>query len=447
MLAGSTTSGDGATRPSGRFDDSPAEVINFPDQFANVAHKCDGHGHRVYSTTRQAPAGRRSTTRRAAGDHPDDRMARMIVGVPAETKEGEHRVALTPDGVRELVAHGHQVLVEAGAGEDSSIPDAEYVGRRRRRSSAPTTPGRADLVVKVKEPQPDEYRRLRADLVLFTYLHLAAYPAVADALLDGRDHALAYETVQLADGALPLLAPMSEVAGRMATQIGAHFLEREHGGRGVLLGGAPGVRPARVVVLGAGNVGWNAAWIAQGMEAEVLLLDKNLDRLRFVDQIHKGRIMTLASNRGAVERAVAEADLVIGAVLVAGGRAPVVVTEDMVRGMKPGAVIVDIAVDQGGCVETTRETTHADPVYVVHDVLHYAVGNMPGAVPHTSTYALTNATLPYVLEVAERGVAGAVARDPALRAGVNTVGRPGDQPGGGRGPRPAAVGPPRLPGR
>jgi len=207
----------------------------------------------------------------------------------------------------------------------------------------------------------------------------------------------------------------------MAPQIGAHFLEREQGGRGVLLGGAPGVRPARVVVLGAGNVGWNAAWIAQGMEAEVLLLDKNLDRLRWVDQIHKGRIMTLASNRGAVERAVAEADLVIGAVLVAGGRAPVVVTDEMVRGMKRGAVIVDIAVDQGGCVATTRETTHADPVYVVHDVLHYAVGNMPGAVPHTSTYALTNATLSYVLEVAERGVGGALAHDPALRAGVNTV--------------------------
>jgi alanine dehydrogenase len=281
--------------------------------------------------------------------------------------------------------------------------------------------------VKVKEPQPDEYPRLRAETVLFTYLHLAAYPAVAAALLDAKATALAYETVQLpgsgpgGGGALPLLAPMSEVAGRMAPQIGAHYLERDQGGRGVLLGGAPGVRPARVVVLGAGNVGWNAAWIAQGMEAEVLLLDKNLDRLRWVDQIHQGRIMTLASNRGAVERAVAEADLVIGAVLVAGGRAPLVVTEDMVRGMKRGAVIVDIAVDQGGCVATTRETTHADPVYVVHDVLHYAVGNMPGAVPHTSTYALTNATLPYVLEVAERGVAGAVAHDPALRAGVNTV--------------------------
>ncbi|MEA2931888.1 MAG: alanine dehydrogenase [Actinomycetota bacterium] len=346
----------------------------------------------------------------------------MIVGVPGETKAGEHRVALTPDGARELVAHGHVVLVQAGAGDDSSIPDAEYAAAGAAIVGVDDA-WTADLVVKVKEPQPDEYARLRPETVLFTYLHLAAYPAVAAALLDARATSLAYETVQLPGpgGALPLLAPMSEVAGRMAPQIGAHFLEREQGGRGVLLGGAPGVRPARVVVLGAGNVGWNAAWIAQGMEAEVLLLDKNLDRLRWVDQIHKGRIMTLASNRGAVERAVAEADLVIGAVLVAGGRAPVVVTEDMVRGMKRGAVIVDIAVDQGGCVATTRETTHAEPVYVLHDVLHYAVGNMPGAVPNSSTYALTNATLPYIVAVAERGVAAAVAEDPALRAGVNTV--------------------------
>jgi alanine dehydrogenase len=214
---------------------------------------------------------------------------------------------------------------------------------------------------------------------------------------------------------------MSEVAGRMAPQIGAHFLEREQGGRGVLLGGAPGVRPARVLVIGAGNVGWNAAWIAQGMEAEVILLDRNLDRLRWVDQIHKGRIMTLASNRGAVERTVVEADLVIGAVLVPGGRAPIIVTEDMVRAMKRGAVIVDVAVDQGGCIETTHETTHADPVYELHGVLHYAVGNVPGAVPSTSTYALTNATLPYIVELASFGVRDAIARDPALVNGVNTV--------------------------
>jgi alanine dehydrogenase len=345
----------------------------------------------------------------------------VIVGVPAEVKTGENRVAMTPDGVRELVAHGHRVLVERGAGEGSSIHDEDYTAAGASSADAAEAWG-ADLVVKVKEPQPDELRFLRTETVLFTYLHLAAYPEVAGALLDAGATAVAYETVQLDSGALPLLAPMSEVAGRMAPQIGAHYLERENGGRGVLLGGAPGVRPARVVVLGAGNVGWNAAWIAQGMEAEVLLLDKNLDRLRWVDQIHKGRIMTLASNRGAVERAVAEADLVIGAVLVPGGRAPMVVTEDMVRGMKRGAVIVDVAVDQGGCVETTHETTHFDPVYEVHDVVHYAVGNVPGAVPHTSTYALTNATLAYVLEIAESGLRAAAERDHTLRAGVTTVG-------------------------
>jgi alanine dehydrogenase len=278
-----------------------------------------------------------------------------------------------------------------------------------------------DMVVKVKEPKPEEFGFLRDDLTLFTYLHLAAYPEVAKALIEQRTTAFAYETVQLASGALPLLAPMSEVAGRLAPQMGAHFLERTHGGRGVLMGGAPGVRPARVVVLGAGNVGWNAAWIAAGMEAEVVLLDKNLDRLRYVDQIHKGRIMTLASNRGAVERSVAEADLVIGAVLVAGGRAPVVVTEDMVRTMKPGAVIVDVAVDQGGCIETSRETSHTHPTFELHGVVHYAVGNMPGAVPHTSTYALTNATLPYIIEVAARGARGAIDKDPSLLHGLNTA--------------------------
>jgi alanine dehydrogenase len=341
--------------------------------------------------------------------------------VPAETKTGENRVAMTPDGVRELAAAGHRVLIERGAGEGSSIHDQEFAAAGAEIVSLDDAWG-AEMVVKVKEPQHAELDRLRSDLVLFTYLHIAAYPAVGTALLAAGTTALAYETVQLDSGALPLLAPMSEVAGRMATQIGAHYLERENGGRGVLLGGAPGVRPARVVVLGAGNVGWNAAWIAQGMEAEVILLDRSLDRLRFVDQIHRGRIMTLASNRGAVERAVAEADLVIGAVLVPGGRAPMVVTEEMVKGMKRGAVIVDVAVDQGGCVETTRETTHAEPVYEVHDVLHYAVGNIPGAVPHTSTYALTNATLPYVLAVADKGVRGAARADPSLLGGLTTAG-------------------------
>jgi alanine dehydrogenase len=273
----------------------------------------------------------------------------------------------------------------------------------------------------VKEPQSAEFGFMREGQVLFTYLHLAAYPQVGKALLDRRVTAIAYETVQLPTGALPLLAPMSEVAGRMAPQIGAHFLERHNGGRGVLLGGAPGVRPARVVVLGAGNVGWNAAWIAAGMEAEVAILDRNLDRLRWVDQIHRGRILTLASNRGAVERSVAEADLVVGAVLVPGGRAPMLVTADMVATMKPGALIVDVAIDQGGCIETSHETTHTDPVYEVHGVLHYCVGNVPGAVPHTSTYALANATLPYLVDIAVHGPERAVTTDQALAGGLNTL--------------------------
>jgi alanine dehydrogenase len=342
------------------------------------------------------------------------------VGVPRETKNNEYRVAMTPDGVREFERLGVEVCIETGAGTGASITDDHY-----RAAGATIVPTAADawaqeLVVKVKEPTPDEFGFLRPELVLFTYLHLAAYPTLAGALLDSGCTALAYETVQTGNGALPLLAPMSEVAGRLAPQMGAHYLERHNGGRGVLMGGAPGVQPAKVVVLGAGNVGWNAAWIAAGMEAEVVLFDKNLDRLRWVDQINKGRIMTLASNRGALERNIADADLVIGAVLVAGGRAPVVVSEDMVRSMKPGAVIVDVAVDQGGCIETIHETTHDAPVYEQHGVLHYAVGNMPGAVPHTSTYALTNATLPYQLELAAHGLTTALRRDPALAHGLNT---------------------------
>jgi alanine dehydrogenase len=344
------------------------------------------------------------------------------VGVPKEIKTLEHRVAMTPDGVRELERHGINVYVEQGAGEGASISDDNY-----RAAGADIVPTADDawsqqMVVKVKEPKEEEFGFLRPDLTLFTYLHLAAYPEVAKALLDAGTTGIAYETVQLDSGALPLLAPMSEVAGRLAPQMGAHYLERHNGGRGVLMGGAPGVRPARVVVLGAGNVGWNAAWIAAGMEAEVILIDKNLDRLRWVDQIQRGRISTLASNRGAIERSVTEADLVIGAVLIAGGRAPVVVDEAMVRAMKPRSVIVDVAVDQGGCIETIHETSHDDPVYELHGVLHYAVGNMPGAVPHTSTYALTNATLPYILDVALLGAAGAARRDKALAHGVNTAG-------------------------
>ena len=345
----------------------------------------------------------------------------LSVGVPTEIKSSESRVSMTPDGVRELLRAGASVFVQAGAGENSAISDDDY-----RASGATIVPTAADawaqqMVVKVKEPQESEFGHLRSDLTLFTYLHLAAYPKVADALLASHCTAIAYETVETANATLPLLAPMSEVAGRLAPQMGAQFLERHRGGRGVLMGGAPGVRPARVVVLGAGNVGWNAAWIAAGMEAEVWLMDKNLDRLRYVDQIHRGRILTLASNHGSVERAVAEADLVIGAVLVAGLRAPVVVSEDMVRSMKPGAVIVDVAVDQGGCVETIHETKHTDPVYELHGVIHYAVGNMPGAVPFTSTYALTNATLPYIADVARSGAAAAATDDAALAHGFNCV--------------------------
>jgi len=328
---------------------------------------------------------------------------------------------MTPDGVREFERLGIDVFVETGAGDAANIPDSAYVA-----AGADIVPTAADawsqqLVVKVKEPKDSEFGFLRPDLTLFTYLHLAAYPAVAAALVTSGATALAYETVQVPDGSLPLLAPMSEIAGRLATQAGARFLERPQGGRGVLMGGAPGVRPAKVAVIGAGNVGYNAAWIAAGMLAEVVILDTNLDRLRHLDVISVGRTTTMASNRGAVERAVAEADLVVGAVLVAGARAPVVVSEDMVASMKPGSVIVDVAVDQGGCVATTRETSHQDPVYVLHGVVHYAVGNMPGAVPQTSTYALTNATLPYVLDVAVHGVHGAALRSDAIRRGVNVV--------------------------
>jgi alanine dehydrogenase len=346
----------------------------------------------------------------------------LRVGVPTETKVDEFRVALTPEGVRELNMHGIEVLVQAGAGAGSSLSDEDY-----RRAGAEIVDSaaevweRAELICKVKEPLEHEFAYFRDDLTLFTFLHLAAYPGVADALLAAGMTGIAYETVQLDNASLPLLAPMSEVAGRMSVQIGAHYLERHNGGRGVLLGGAPGVRPARVVVLGAGNVGWNAAWMAAGLAAEVDLLDKNVDRLRYVDQIQMGRITTLASNRGTVERVVTEADLVIGAVLVPGGRAPVVVTDEMVASMKPGSVVVDIAIDQGGCIETSHETTHEDPVYEKHGVLHYAVGNMPGAVPNTSTYALTNVTLPYLAELARLGVAAAVRADGPLALGVNTA--------------------------
>jgi len=343
------------------------------------------------------------------------------VGVPKEIKTMEGRVSLTPDGVREFERLGIDVYVETGAGEAASISDAEFVAAGATIVKTAADAWSQEMVVKVKEPKVEEFGYLRSDLTLFTYLHLSAYPKVAAALVASGTTAIAYETVQAADGSLPLLAPMSEIAGRLATQAGARFLERPQGGRGVLMGGAPGVRPANVVVIGAGNVGYNAAWIAAGMLANVTILDKNLDRLRHLDQICVGRTTTLASNRGSIERALIDADLVVGAVLVAGARAPIVVSEDMVRSMKPGSVIVDVAVDQGGCIATTRETTHTDPIYMQHGVVHYAVGNMPGAVPYTSTYSLTNATLPYQLDVARLGALGAVTQSEALRHGLNTA--------------------------
>lgn len=346
-----------------------------------------------------------------------------VVGVPTEIKADEHRVAITPEGVREVVHAGSSVVVQSGAGRGASISDDAYRSAGAEVvDSAEEVWSRGEIVCKVKEPQSSEREWLRAGQVLFTFLHLAAYPEVASWLVDAGVTAIGYETVQTADGSLPLLAPMSEVAGRMSVQVGARFLESHEGGRGVLLGGAPGVRPGRVVVLGAGNVGWNAAWMAAGLEAEVHALDRDIDRLRWVDQLGSGRIVTLASNRGQVERAVTEADLVIGAVLVAGGRAPVVVTEEMVAGMREGSVIVDIAIDQGGCIETSRETTHHDPTFVRHGVIHYCVGNIPGAVPHTSTYALTNVTLPYLAALATSGVEQALRSDPALARGVNVRG-------------------------
>ncbi len=347
----------------------------------------------------------------------------MIIGVPKEIKDDEYRVALTPEGARELVDAGHTVLIEEGAPDGSSLPADRYKRAGAQFvASADDVWRQADLVLKVKEPLPSEYPSMREGQILFTYLHLAASRELTLALLERKVAGVAYETVQLPDGRLPLLAPMSEIAGRMAPHVAARFLEKEHGGRGILLGGVSGVRPAKVLVLGAGMAGSNAAWIAAGMEAEVIVVDKNLDKLRFIDQIHKGRIVTLMSDRLTLEQRVREADVVIGSVLVPGARAPVLVTEEMVASMRPGSVVIDIAIDQGGCVETSRMTTHSDPTFVVHGVVHYCVGNMPGAVPNTSTYALANVTLPYVLEIASRGLEDAVRADPALARGVNTYG-------------------------
>ncbi|WP_067127882.1 alanine dehydrogenase [Microtetraspora malaysiensis] len=344
----------------------------------------------------------------------------MKVGVPREIKSQEYRVALTPAGAHELVLHGHEVLVEKGAGVGSAITDDDFTAAGARIvESAEEIWARSELVLKVKEPVPQEYHWMRKGQVLFTYLHLAASEPCTRAILNSGVTAIAYETVQTEIGALPLLAPMSEVAGRLAPQVGAYHLMRQGGGRGVLMGGASGVYAAKVVVIGAGVTGMNAAAIAVGMQAEVLLLDVNIDRLRQADIIYQGHCQTVASNAYEIERAVLDADLVIGAVLLPGAKAPTLITNDLVARMQTGSVLVDIAIDQGGCFEDSRPTTHANPVYRVHDSVFYCVANMPGAVPHTSTFALTNATVPYALAIADLGWREALLADPALARGLN----------------------------
>jgi len=342
------------------------------------------------------------------------------IGVPTEVKSQEYRVACTPAGVHELTSHGHTVLVQRGAGVGSSISDEDFgAAGARIAPSADDVWAEAEMVLKVKEPVPEEYGRLRKDQILFTYLHLAASLDCTRALLQAGTTAIAYETVQLPDSSLPLLAPMSEVAGRMAPQAGAHYLQRDSGGRGVLMGGGSGVHPAIVVVIGAGVAGMNAAVIALGMQAEVLLFDRDIAKLREADRLYRGHMRTLASNAYELKKAVIDADLVIGAVLVSGARAPKLVSDDLVAAMKPGSVLVDIAIDQGGCFESSRPTTHADPVFTVHGSTFYCVANMPGAVPHTSTYALTNVTLPYALDIADLGWREAMRRSSDLAAGLS----------------------------
>jgi alanine dehydrogenase len=346
----------------------------------------------------------------------------MLIGVPKEVKDHEFRVSVTPAGVREYQAHGHQILVQRSAGEGSGFADGEYAAAGAELvDTAADVFDRAEMIVKVKEPVPAEYDLLRPQQVLFTYLHLAANPPLTHALVRRHVQAVAYETVQLDNGALPLLTPMSEVAGRMAAQVGAHHLETAHGGSGTLLAGIPGVPGAEVVVIGGGVVGANAAQIALGMGANVTIIDRSLERLRQLDTILHGRINTLASNSENVAAAVRRADLVVGAVLLPGAKAPRIVSEEMITTMRPGSVVVDVAIDQGGCIATARPTTHSEPTYLAHGVVHYCVTNMPGAVPRTSTIGLANATLPYGLDLADYGLEGAISRDPELARGVNVI--------------------------
>jgi alanine dehydrogenase len=345
----------------------------------------------------------------------------MKIGVAKEIKPDEYRVALTPAGARELVQHGHEVLVESGAGEGSAFFDDAYEAEGARIATVDEVWSDIDLLLKVKEPIPAEYGRLRDGLVLFTYLHLAADEALTKALIESGTTAVAYETVETENRALPLLAPMSEIAGRLAAQAGAYFLEKPVGGRGLLLGGVPGVAPGKVVVIGGGIVGYNAALIALGLGANVTILERSIDRMRHLEEVLGGRVSLLMSSGLQIEESVADADVVIGAVLIPGALAPKLVTREMVGGMKPGSVVADVAIDQGGCFETSRPTTHSEPVYVVDGVIHYCVANMPGAVPITATKALTNATLPYVEAIADQGLAEAVARDPSLARGINVL--------------------------
>jgi alanine dehydrogenase len=345
----------------------------------------------------------------------------MKIGVAKEIKPDEYRVALTPAGARELVQHGHEVLVESGAGESSAFFDEAYEAEGARIATVDEVWSDVDLLLKVKEPIAAEYGRLREGLVLFTYFHLAADEALTKALIESGTTAVAYETVETENRALPLLAPMSEIAGRLAAQAGAYFLEKPVGGRGLLLGGVPGVAAGKVVVIGGGIVGYNAALIALGLGANVTILERSIDRMRHLEEVLGGRVSLLMSSGLQIEESVADADVVIGAVLIPGALAPKLVTHEMVGGMKPGSVVADVAIDQGGCFETSRPTTHSEPVYVVDGVIHYCVANMPGAVPITATKALTNATLPYVEAIADHGLAEAVARDPSLARGVNVL--------------------------